>query len=107
MTQLPPVPPGCAYFGTCIDNDDNEHECFGFPDPESDFPIEQIINKANHYERGIIAAVARCAWLDEAKRQEAEEYKWLGESRREMTKHSRKRTKALEAARAWAAWAKE
>ncbi len=65
--KTPMIPPGCEYFSLACDEDcETERYVFGMPDPESDFPITTELDTPSKYERGIIAAVARVAWADEA-----------------------------------------
>jgi hypothetical protein len=71
----PPIPPNCKYF------EEVEGECqfhirfskFEYTNPDSQF-IFCILEDAGPMERPIIAAVARCAWLDEAEKFNAEFY---------------------------------
>jgi hypothetical protein len=86
--KLPPIPPNCPYFEQHA-NDGGEvvwwfisgylqktsHACGAKGDP-----IETYDDK---HERGIVAAVARCAWLDEAKRlQMLPDYSYLSNRQR-------------------------
>ncbi len=58
----PPIPPGCKYFVEKTNGvDDKIYVCFQH-DPFCAWPLI----RADKYQRPIIAAVARCAWEDEA-----------------------------------------